>query len=66
MRLPHRPHVVFEVRDGHVERRTLEPEDFAIHRANADDLKGGDKARNLEIATPCSLARAVRNATSCW
>jgi anthranilate phosphoribosyltransferase len=45
------PTLVFEVRDGHVERRTLEPEDFAIHRANADDLKGGDKARNLEIAT---------------
>jgi anthranilate phosphoribosyltransferase len=34
-----------------VERRTLEPEDFAIHRATADDLKGGDKERNLAIAT---------------
>jgi anthranilate phosphoribosyltransferase len=45
------PTLAFEVRDGHVERRTLEPEDFAIHRASADDLKGGDKARNLEIAT---------------
>jgi anthranilate phosphoribosyltransferase len=45
------PTLVFEVRDGHVERRTLEPEDFAVHRASADNLKGGDKARNLEIAT---------------
>jgi anthranilate phosphoribosyltransferase len=45
------PTLIFEVRDGHVERRTLEPEDFAIHRASADGLKGGDKARNLEIAT---------------
>jgi anthranilate phosphoribosyltransferase len=45
------PTLVFEVRHGQVERRTLEPEDFAIHRATADGLKGGDKARNLEIAT---------------
>ncbi len=43
--------LVFEIRDGKVERRTVEPEDFAVHRASADDLKGGDKARNLEIAT---------------
>ena len=45
------PTLVFEIRDGKVERRTLEPEDFAVHRATADDLKGGDQARNLEIAT---------------
>jgi anthranilate phosphoribosyltransferase len=45
------PTLVFEIRDGNVERRTLEPEDFAVHRASPDDLKGGDKARNLEIAT---------------
>jgi len=45
------PTLVFEIRDGNVERRTLEPEDFAVHRASADDLKGGDKSRNLEIAT---------------
>ena len=42
--------LVFEIRDGKVERRTLEPEDFAIHRARPEDLKGGDKVRNLEIA----------------
>ena len=34
----------------HVERRTLEPEDFAVRTAAPADLKGGDKARNLEIA----------------
>ena len=45
------PTLAFEIRDGKVERRTLDPEDFAVHRASAGDLKGGDKARNLEIAT---------------
>jgi len=43
--------LVFEISHGKVERRTVEPEDFAIQRARAEDLKGGDKARNLEIAT---------------
>jgi anthranilate phosphoribosyltransferase len=43
--------LVFEIRDGKVERRTLEPEDFAIRRASAQDLMGGDKARSLAIAT---------------
>lgn len=42
--------LAFEIRDGKVERRTLEPEDFAVARATAEDLKGGDQARNLEIA----------------
>ena len=45
------PTLAFEIHDGKVERRTLEPEDFAVHVASPDDLKGGDKARNLEIAT---------------
>jgi anthranilate phosphoribosyltransferase len=44
------PTLAFEIREGRVERRTLEPEDFAIHRAAAADLKGGDHARNFEIA----------------
>jgi anthranilate phosphoribosyltransferase len=44
------PTLAFEIRDGHVEQRTLEPEDFAIHRAVAADLKGGSHARNCEIA----------------
>jgi anthranilate phosphoribosyltransferase len=42
--------LAFEIREGRVERRTLEPEDFAIHRAATADLKGGDHARNFEIA----------------
>ena len=44
------PTLAFEIRDGHVERRTLEPADFAVATAQPEDLKGGDKARNLEIA----------------
>jgi anthranilate phosphoribosyltransferase len=42
--------LAFEIREGRAERRTLEPEDFALPRAAAADLKGGDKARNLAIA----------------
>ncbi|HUB78460.1 MAG TPA: anthranilate phosphoribosyltransferase [Bryobacteraceae bacterium] len=42
--------LVFEIRDGKVERRTVEPGDFAVHPASPEDLKGGDQARNLEIA----------------
>jgi anthranilate phosphoribosyltransferase len=45
------PTLVYEIRNGRVERRTLEPEDFAVRRSSPEDLKGGDKARNLEIAT---------------
>lgn len=44
------PTTVFEIRDGTVELRTLEPADFAMRTASAADLKGGDRARNLEIA----------------
>jgi anthranilate phosphoribosyltransferase len=44
------PTLVFEIRDGKVERRTLEPSDFAIPTAAAEDLKGGDKTRNAAIA----------------
>jgi len=42
--------LAFEIRDGKVERRMLEPEDFAVQRTVAGDLAGGDKTRNLEIA----------------
>jgi anthranilate phosphoribosyltransferase len=45
------PTLVFEIRDGKVDRRTLEPEDFAVHRATPEALKGGDSACNLAIAT---------------
>ncbi|MCU1237361.1 MAG: anthranilate phosphoribosyltransferase [Candidatus Solibacter sp.] len=44
------PTLAWEVRDGKVEFRTLEPADFAVQTARADDLKGGELARNLEIA----------------
>jgi len=44
------PTLAFEIREGKVERRTLEPEDFGVHPATPADLKGGDPARNLEIA----------------
>jgi anthranilate phosphoribosyltransferase len=42
--------LVFEIRNGGVERRTLEPADFAVPIATAEQLKGGGKERNLEIA----------------
>lgn len=42
--------LAFEVHDGRAERRILEPEDFAVKRARPEDLAGGDKAANYEIA----------------
>jgi anthranilate phosphoribosyltransferase len=42
--------LAWEVRAGKVEQRTLEPADFAVGTARAEDLKGGELARNLEIA----------------
>jgi len=45
------PTMAFEIQEGQVKQRTLEPEDFGLRRpAAAGDLKGGDMARNLEIA----------------
>jgi len=44
------PTLVFEIANGAVERRTLEPGDFGVPVATAGQLKGGDAARNLEIA----------------
>jgi anthranilate phosphoribosyltransferase len=44
------PTMAFEIRDGKAELRTLEPADFAMRTASAADLKGGDRAHNLEIA----------------
>lgn len=44
------PTLAFEFRAGRVERRTLEPADFAVKPARPEDLRGGDKARNTEIA----------------
>jgi anthranilate phosphoribosyltransferase len=44
------PTLAFEVREGAVERRTLEPSDFGVAAASPADLKGGDTERNREIA----------------
>src|SRR3954466_12552666 len=44
------PTTAFEIRDGKVERRTLEPADFGLPAADPAALKGGDPAQNLEIA----------------
>jgi len=44
------PTLAFEVSEGTVTRRTLEPADFGVPVAAPADLKGGDAARNLEIA----------------
>ena len=44
------PTVAWEICEGRVERRVLEPADFAVRTASAEDLKGGDRRENLEIA----------------
>ena len=56
------PTLVFEIREGAVERRTLEPDDFAVPVATPADLKGGDTARNLEIANAVLGGAARRRA----
>ena len=40
----------WEIRAGEVEARVLEPGDFGVAEAKTDDLRGGDKQVNLEIA----------------
>ena len=42
--------LAFEIRNGEVQRRELHPADFAVANARAEDLAGGDQARNLHIA----------------
>jgi anthranilate phosphoribosyltransferase len=44
------PTSVWEIRDRTVEARVLEPSDFAVLTAKTDDLRGGDRDVNLEIA----------------
>ncbi len=44
------PTLAFEIRSGLAERRMLEPADFAVPIVTAEQLKGGDKQRNFEIA----------------
>jgi len=44
------PTVAFEVAGGKVSRHLWTPEDFGVARASLDDIRGGDLARNVEIA----------------
>jgi anthranilate phosphoribosyltransferase len=44
------PTLAFEVREGAVERRTLEPSDFGVRVASSAELKGGEPEHNLAIA----------------
>lgn len=40
----------WEIRDGRVEQRVLDPSDFAVSTARSEDLVGGDPERNVAIA----------------
>jgi anthranilate phosphoribosyltransferase len=44
------PTLAFMIDGGKVERRTLEPSDFAVRNASPDELKGGNLERNAAIA----------------
>ena len=44
------PSLLFEIRAGRVERRTVSPEDFGVPLAEPAALRGGAPATNLEIA----------------
>jgi len=44
------PSVVYEVAEHQVRKHTLDPEDLELTHARIGDLRGGDAARNVEIA----------------
>jgi anthranilate phosphoribosyltransferase len=44
------PTLVFEIAGGTVARRTVTPDDFGVSPARPEDLKGGDRSQNCEIA----------------
>jgi anthranilate phosphoribosyltransferase len=44
------PTLAFEVSEGRVERRMLEPADFAVRQVSPGELTGGSAERNCEIA----------------
>jgi len=44
------PTSVWEISDGRVEARELEPEDFGVKAAMSEDLRGGDREENRAIA----------------
>src|SRR5436305_1133993 len=50
------PTLAWEIREGRATERTLEPEDFEVKRARPEDLRGGDRQQNVEIAN--ALLRA--------
>ena len=43
------PTRVAEIRDGRVQLRTVQPEDFGLSRSTLADLQGGDAGRNAQI-----------------
>ncbi len=45
------PTLVYEIREGSTEQRTVTPADFGVPAAGPEALRGGDRQRNLEIAT---------------
>ncbi|MBI3469847.1 MAG: anthranilate phosphoribosyltransferase [Candidatus Solibacter usitatus] len=44
------PTHAFEIQDGQVTRRVMQPEDFGVPRARPADLKGSGKEENLRVA----------------
>jgi anthranilate phosphoribosyltransferase len=44
------PSTVFDVRDGEVRRRRLDPTELGLRRAVLEDLRGGEVSANVEIA----------------
>jgi anthranilate phosphoribosyltransferase len=44
------PTLMFEINEGAMRRRTVEPPDFGVGLARPEDLKGGSPGRNFEIA----------------
>ena len=44
------PTLVFEIRQGRVERRQVGPADFGVSIVSGESLRGGDRQRNLAIA----------------
>ncbi len=52
------PTLVYEIREGKIERRTVTPADFGVPEATPEALRGGDRRRNLEIATAVLDGRA--------
>ena len=52
------PTSAWEIRDGAVEERILEPADFAVQTAKSEDLRGGDREVNLRDRQRCAGGRA--------